>query len=158
MPNSIAAADIEALSKLALQNFYSKDAMQILEKRLSELLYNNTKGDNNIITHLLELEKNPVNNKVKLKNLHNGEIILDLYEIMFIFLRIKFIDKQMELYNINLQTIEKPLIAIDEVAKQSEEYKGKADTIYDNINNIITTGANPILNMLYSTKIVEMCQ
>jgi len=148
LTNQVSAKDFKKLTKLALQKFYGSYAINLLEQRLSELLNNSAYENNNIISQLLELT--PEGN---LKNLNNGEIILDLFEMIFIFLRMKFIDYQLQLYDVEVKETEKPLVAIEDIAKVSSKYKSDALGIYDNISDIITLHDNPIINLLYSESI-----
>ena len=151
LTNQISAKDFKKLTKLALQNFYGKSAINLLESRLSTLLDRTTQGDNNIIAHLLELT--PEGNLKNLNNPTSSEIILDLFEMIFIFLRMKFIDKQLELYDVEVKKLEKPLVEIEGVAKKSSKYKKDAIGIYDNITDIISTYDNPLQILLYSDKV-----
>jgi hypothetical protein len=138
----VSARDYKKLTKIALQTFYGKYAINLLEKRLSELLTNNS--TNNIISHLLELT--PDGN---LKNLGNGDIILYLFEMIFIFLRMKFIDYQMELYDIEIKKNEEPLVDIEGKAKVSGKYKTETTDTYENISNLITLYDSPLIHLLY---------
>jgi len=151
LTNQISAKDFKKLTKLALQNFYGKSAINLLEARLSELLERTTHGDNNIIAHLLELT--PEGNLKNLNNPKSGEIILDLFEMIFIFLRMKFIDKQMELYDVEVKELEKPLVEIEGIAKQSSKYEKDALGVYQNISDVISTNPNSLEILLYSEKV-----
>lgn len=151
LTNQISAKDFKKLTKLGLQNFYGKYAINLLESRLSELLARTTQGDNNIVAHLLELT--PEGNLKNLNNPASGEIILDLFEMIFIFLRMKFIDKQLELYDVEVKKLEKPLVEIEGVAKKYSKYKKEALDIYNNITDIISTYNNPLQILLYSEKV-----
>ena len=149
------AADLAGITKVALRNFYGTYAVQRLESRLSEILYSRTRSlgiegriDNNLLAHLMEKTA-----EGHLKNIADGDAILDLFEMIFIFLRLKFIDNQMSIYNIKIQEEQKPGIVIEKDAKKSGILKTDAMELFDRVIELIAQNPEPLRQILYNTMI-----
>ena len=140
------------LTVKALNNYYGTYVAHRLETRLSEILYKRTtigdQTDNNLIAHLMEKEDNG-----QLKNINDGEAILDLFELVFIFLRLKFIDQQIEQYDIKIKEEQKPMVEIEKGAKKSAEYKTGAIGLYDSIIEITAKNMEPFKQLLYDKRV-----
>ena len=77
--------------------------LEILENRLSEIINNNFNDNTDIITYLLTKDDSG-----NLINLTDSKKLIILYEIIYIVLRIKFINYHINIYNIDLTKKEKP--------------------------------------------------
>ena len=130
-------------------NFYRNTLIPGFEKRLSELLKQKDfiKDDDKakykkevvekvqsdiinrgLLYQLLQIEKD--NNKNKLKNISNPDLIKNLFEFILIMLKLKYIEK--EVYEIEKSTIEieKPVVVNANYAIFGENYKTNAGELF----------------------------
>ena len=154
------ASNLRKLTTLALENFYATYATSRLEGRLSEILQSRTgppsdasvsaQPSYNILSHLLEKTADG-----HLTNLNDGNAILDLFEIIFIFLRLKFIDQQVILYNIKTKEEQKEQTKLEKTVIHSIQDKSTAGNLFDTITNLLSTSQDPLNKILYNLKIIR---
>lgn len=155
------ASNLRKLTTIALENFYATYATSRLEGRLSEILQSHSSGSPsdaslsakpsyNILSHLLEKTADG-----HLSNINNGNAILDLFEIIFIFLRLKFIDRQVELYNIKTKEEQKEQTKLEKTVIHSIKDKSIAGNLFDTISNLLSTTTDSLNKLLYNMKITR---
>lgn len=157
------ASNLRKLTNLALKNFYSTYATNRLEGRLSEILLPKTaqptnsaslsaQPSYNILAHLLE--KNPDGH---LSNINDGNAVLDLFEIIFIFLRLKFIEQQVQLYNIKTKEEQRQQTELETKVIHSIQEKTISSNLFDTITKILSdsTDSHPLNKILYNVKIIR---
>ena len=138
---NINPAKYSAITKKALENFYGTSVLEILENRLSEIINNNFNDNTDIITYLLTKDDSG-----NLINLTDSKKLIILYEIIYIVLRIKFINYHINIYNIDLTKKEKPQIMLIKEVEKSKTYANVNKTllIYNKLSKAINTNNSNI--------------
>lgn len=148
----ISAKNLRKMTQMALKNFYGSYAVQRLEARLSEILNSRTGigsvSHNNLIAYLMEKTEDG-----SLKNIGDGDAVLDLFEMMFIFLRLKFIDKQLFDYNVEVAKEQEKTVGIEKEAQKALALKVGATKLYESIVELAAINEDPLRQILYNAVI-----
>ena len=155
------ASNLRKLTTLALQNFYATYAINRLEGRLSEILTSRTtpgvdtksissSPSYNILSHLLEKTADG-----HLSNLNDGNAVLDLFEIIFIFLRLKFIDHQIHLYNIKTKEQQTEQAKLEKTVISSIDGKSTSSNLFNTFKELLSSD-NPLNKILNNVKITRI--
>ena len=141
---NITPSEYKHITKKAINTYYRDYVLPKLESILSVLL-NKQVNNNNIIKYLLERDADN-----SLKNIKDGKNILNLFQIILTFLRIKYVKHQIQTFETNVKAIEKPKIEIEKIAKQADLYKGITAATSSTMHDIIYNTDNPLNTLFYS--------
>ena len=135
--------DYKLLANIFTDKFYKNIVKNSLDKRINELLSHtpNKYLFDDILSRETIIDESG-NSKIRLTKINDPNLILNLYEYIFIMLKKRFIDYH--LYNMyNKQTLERDKLEIpEEHARISNKISDYALTIYNMMINIITSSDN----------------
>jgi len=147
--NQTSPKEYKKLSRMFCENFYRNKGLGLLEKQITNIMRgtdgnkgsgvsiesDKSVGNTNFIKRLIELD-----NEGKLKNIRDISLIQNLFEFIFIMLKLKFIDKQIDRDVEARKEEEQPISDIEKQAIETSKYTQKTNImdsgfidIFDNL-------------------------
>ena len=153
----IGATDYKTLYNTFCMKYYNDTAIIDLEERLATVFKNvnaaNPKETKNFIEQLLETTVDKSSGKKSLKNLGNMSLIEALFEFLFIMLRIKYMDSQIDSLNTYNSVIDKTITIInktEEYARDASGLTNNARALYNFKESAGTTNSESLMRIISS--------